>query len=110
TGGALPYTSKDSVSITPYFEEGRLTASVSYNWRSKYLAGGYVAGAPATYTAAYTQLDAIAAVEITKHISVSFDALNLLDSTYSQYLGTPDLPTNRYKSGREFLATLHLKL
>lgn len=110
SGGALPYNSKDSVSITPYFEEGPLAASLSYNWRSKYLAGGYVAGAPATYTAAYTELDATASFEITKNISISADALNLLDSTYSQYLGTPDLPTAHYKNGREFLATLHLKL
>ncbi len=110
TGGALPYTSKDTVSVVPYFEQGPLTASLSYNWRSQYLAGGYVAGAPATVTGAYTELDAIAAYAFTKQISVSFDALNLLNSTYKEYLGTPTLPTNDYKSGREFLATLHLKL
>lgn len=109
-GGDLPYTSKDSVSLVPYFEKGPVAASVSYQWRSKYLAGGYVAGAPSTYTAAYTQLDATASYDITKHIAIGLDALNLLDSTYSQYLGNPNLPSARYKNGREFLATLHLKL
>lgn len=109
-GGDLPYTSKNAISVTPYFEQGPLAASVSYNWRSKYLAGGYVAGSPSTYTAAFTELDATASYDITKNVSVSIDGLNLLDSTYSQYLGDPKLPSASYKNGREFLATLHLKL
>lgn len=109
-GGALPYNSKDSINLVPYYEKGPLSGSLSYNWRSKYLAGGYVAGAPATYVEAYTQLDATAAYKITKNVSIGIDALNLLDSTYTQYLGDPSLPTAHYKNGREFLATLHLKL
>ena len=87
-----------------------MAASVSYGWRSKYLAGGYVAGSPSTYTAAYTELDATASVSFTKNISLSIDGLNLFDSTYAQYLGDPKLPSASYKNGREFLATLHLKL
>jgi iron complex outermembrane recepter protein len=110
TGGDLPYNSKDAISITPYFEKGPLGASVSYGWRSKYLAGGYVAGAPSTYTSAYTELDATLSYQITKQVSISVDGLNLLDSTYSQYLGDPKLPSAEYKNGRQFLATLHLKL
>jgi len=109
-GGDLPYTSKDSVSVVPYFEKGLVSGSLSYQWRSKYLAGGYVAGAPSTYTAAYTELDANASINITRNVSLGLDALNLMDSTYSQYLGDPSLPSAHYKSGREFLATLHLKL
>ncbi|HWY24311.1 MAG TPA: TonB-dependent receptor, partial [Nevskia sp.] len=110
TGGALPYNSKQSVSITPYFEQGPLAASVTYGWRSKYLAGSYVAGAPASFTDAYTELDATASYAITRNISIVFDGLNLFDSTYKQYLTDPSLPTARYKSGRELLATLRLKL
>jgi iron complex outermembrane receptor protein len=110
TGGALPYNSKQSVSITPYFEKGPFQSSVTYGWRSKYLAGSYVAGAPASFTDAYTELDATASYAITRNISIVFDGLNLFDSTYKQYLTDPSLPTARYKSGREFLATLRLKL
>ena len=110
TGGALPYNSKQSVSITPYFEKGPLAANVSYGWRAKYLAGGYVAGAPATFTDSYTELDATASYQITRNIAIVFDGLNLFDSTYKQYLSDPSLPTARYKSGRELLATLRLKL
>ena len=110
TGGDLPYNSKESVSITPYFEKGPLAANLSYNWRAKYLAGGYVAGAPATYTDAYTELDATASYQITRNLAVVFDGLNLFDSAYKQYLTDPSLPTARYKSGRELLATLRLKL
>lgn len=110
SGGAVPYNSKQSVSITPYFEQGPVAASVTYGWRSKYLAGSYVAGAPASFTDGYTELDATASYAITRNISVVLDGLNLFDSTYKQYLTDPSLPTARYKSGREILATLRLKL
>lgn len=109
SGGALPYNSKQSVSITPYFEQGPVAANVSYSWRSKYLAGGYVAGAPATFTDGYTELDATASYAFTKNISLVFDGLNLFDSSYKQFLTDPSLPTARYKSGRELLATVHVK-
>jgi len=110
SGGALPYNSKQSVSITPYFEKGPFQSSVTYGWRSKYLAGGYVAGAPATFTDGYTELDATASYQITRNIGIVFEGLNLFDSTYKQYLTDPSLPTARYKNGRELLATLRLKL
>jgi iron complex outermembrane receptor protein len=109
TGGALPYNSKQSVSITPYFEQGPFQSSVTYGWRGKYLAGGYVAGAPATFTDGYTELDANASYAVTRNVSVVLEGLNLFDSTYKQYLTDPSLPTARYKSGRELLATLRLK-
>ncbi|MDE3141051.1 MAG: TonB-dependent receptor [Pseudomonadota bacterium] len=110
TGGPLPYNSKLSYTLSPYFEKGPLTASVTYSWQSKYLAGGYVAGAPSAMVAPWAELDLDATYQFSHHFSVSFDALNLLDSTYKEYAeGNPTEIYARYKSGREYLARLNYK-
>ena len=109
SGGDLPYNSKNSYNITPYYEKGDWSGSLSYGYRSSYLAGGYVAGAPSEIIDGYKELDANVAWKFTDHLSVSLDGLNLLDSTYLGYLGTKDEPVGKYKFGREYMATLHFK-
>lgn len=109
SGGALPYNSKNSFNVSPYYDKGAWSASMTYGYRSSYLAGGYVAGAPAETVNGYKELDANIAWRFTDHFSVSLDGLNLLDSTYLGYLGTKNEPIARYKFGREYMATLHFK-
>ena len=110
TGGPLPYNSKLSYNFSPYFEKGPLTANVSYGWQSHYLAGGYVAGAPSTIVGDYAELDANATWAFDRNFSVSFDALNLLDSTYHEYAqGNQSELYAQYKSGREYIARLNYK-
>ena len=108
-GGDLPYNSKNSYNITPYYEKGDWSASITYGYRSSYLAGGYVAGAPAETVDGYKELDANVAWKFSDHFSVSLDGLNLLDSTYLGYLGRKDEVIAKYKFGREYMATLHFK-
>ena len=108
-GGALPYNSKNSYNITPYYDKGAWSASITYGYRSSYLAGGYVAGAPAETVDGYKELDATVAWRFNDHLSLSLDGLNLLDSTYLGYLGSKNEPIARYKFGREYMATLHFK-
>lgn len=109
SGGALPYNSKNSYNLTPYYDKGAWSGSISYGYRSNYLAGGYVAGAPAEIVDGYKELDANIAWRFSDHVSVSLDGLNLLDSTYLGYLGTKAEPIAKYKFGREYMATLHFK-
>ena len=109
SGGDLPYNSERSYSIGPYFEQGPWTATLTYNWRSKYLAGGYVAGAPSTYVDDYGELDGSAAYAINDHWSINFDAINLNNATYLQYNGNPIEFADEYKTGRQFLLTARFK-
>ena len=110
SGSVLPYNSKDSYTVAPYFEQGPYSASIAYNYRSKYLAGGYVAGAPDSYTGSYKELDASASYAFNKNFSVSLNMLNLLNSVYKQYLGnTTSEVLNEYVSGREFMLEAHFK-
>ncbi|RDS82332.1 TonB-dependent receptor [Dyella monticola] len=106
----LPYNSKNSYTLAPYFEQGPYSASISYNYRSKYLAGGYVAGATSAYTGSYKELDASVAYAISKNFSLSFDMLNMLNSVYKQYDGPTNAELlNEYVSGREFMLEAHFK-
>jgi iron complex outermembrane recepter protein len=109
SGGWLPYNSKDAYNIAPYFEMGPYSASVSYNWRSDYLAGGYVAGAPSTYVDSFKELDASAAYQFNKNFSVSLDMLNLLNSKYYAYLGSKTQLSEEYVTGRQFMLEAHFK-
>ena len=107
SGQDLPYNSKNSVNFSPYYEKGPFSARITYGWRSHYLAGGYVAGAPPASVDDYTELDASASWHFTENLSINVNAMNLLDETYLQYLGTKDLIAGKYKSGRRYMATLH---
>ncbi|MFI4968832.1 MAG: TonB-dependent receptor [Lysobacterales bacterium] len=107
SGQDLPYNSKNAVNISPYYEKGPFSARITYGWRGHYLAGGYVAGAPPASVDAYTELDASASWHFNRQWSLNLNAMNLLDETYLQYLGSKDLIAGKYKSGRRYMATVH---
>jgi len=109
SGGDLPYNSRNTYAISPYFEKFGFNASVAYSYRSSYLAGGYVAGAPATYTDSYKELDASAGYALTSNLSLNLNAINLLNSTYYQYLGSKTEFADEYKTGRQYVLSLGAK-
>lgn len=108
-GTSMPYLSRHSVSLSPYYEKGPFSARVNYNFRSHYLGAGYVAGAVPATIDDYTDLSASLGWNFNEHYSVSFDAMNLLNQKYSQYQGTTDLPVASYTTGRRYMANFHFK-
>lgn len=109
TGDALPYQSRNSVAFSPYYEKGPLNARLTYNWRDSYLAGGYVAGAAPASVDDYAELGASVGYAFSPNWSLQIDAQNLLDEEYLQYLGDKQHLAGRYKSGRRYMASLHVK-
>lgn len=104
----LPYLSKHTVNIIPYFESGPFQARVSYNYRSAYFrAIGRLSSVD--MVAPYNQLDASASFAITPNITLTANAQNLLDETYSQYSGTRATPTAFYKNGRTFAGSVSVR-
>jgi iron complex outermembrane receptor protein len=110
SGTDLPYNSKNSYALSPYYEQGPFSVSLSYNWRSSYLAGGYVAGAPPASVAAYGELGASASWNITDILSLNLSAMNINNETYRQYLGNETELAEEYKTGAEYLLSLGVKL
>lgn len=100
----LPYLSKHTINVIPYFEKGPFQARVSWNWRSHYFTGiGRLDSVDSTD--GYHQLDASISYKINDHFTVQANAQNLLDSTYYSYSGSKSAPTAFYKNGRVFAAT-----
>jgi TonB-dependent receptor len=108
-GTSMPYLSRNSVSVSPYYENGAFSGRVNYNWRSKYQGVGYVAGAPAATTDDYTDVSASVGWTFNPNFSLSLDALNLTNQKYFQYTDTPNLPNAKYTTGRRYMASLHFK-
>jgi TonB-dependent receptor len=106
-GTPMPYQSENSVSVGPYYESGPLSARISYNWRSHYLAGGYVAGAPPAVVGNYADLSASIGWKFNQNFMVTFDAQNLLNEKYHQYaVGNQDELFGEYTTGRRYMANL----
>ncbi|MBT2116542.1 TonB-dependent receptor [Dyella sp. LX-66] len=108
SGGALPYSSKNSYSLSPYYEKGPYSARLTYNWRSSYLAGGYIAGAPPATTGSYKDLGATIGYKLNDNISFTLDGMNLLNSKYVQYLQSESMPLNKYTTGRRYMLAAHV--
>ncbi|GAA0731997.1 TonB-dependent receptor [Sphingomonas sp. ABOLD] len=105
----LPYLSRHTINVIPYYEKGPLQARVSWNWRSHYFTGiGRLNSVDSTD--GYHQLDASIAYKLTEQVTVSVNAQNLLDETYYSYSGTKDAPTAFYKNGRVFAASVSFRM
>ncbi|KEZ97069.1 TonB-dependent receptor [Xanthomonas vasicola pv. vasculorum NCPPB 895] len=108
SGLNLPYLSRDTYNVIPYWEHGDWTVRVNYSYRSKYFTQIGRLGSE-DFADSYKQLDLTASYQITDYMGLTFGATNLLDSTYRLYSGTRDTPTAFYKNGRGYQAQLNFK-
>jgi iron complex outermembrane recepter protein len=108
-GNDLPFQSENQYNISPYYERDPFSARVTYGWRSEYLAGGFVAGAPPVSVDAYADLGLSLGWKFNEMWQLNFDAQNLLDEEYFQYFQEKNQPANRYKTGRRFQASVQVK-
>jgi iron complex outermembrane recepter protein len=104
----MPYLSKNTYNIIPYWEHGPFTARVNYSYRSEYFTQVGRLDSQ-VFTDAYKQLDLTASYEINDWMSVSLSATNLLDSTYYWYNEVKYAPIGMYKNGRGYQAQLNFK-
>jgi len=108
-GNDLPFQSENQYNLSPYYEKGPLSARVTYGWRSEYLAGGFVAGAPPVSVDEYADLGLSLGWKFNDMWQLNFDAQNLLDEEYFQYFEETFRPANRYKTGRRYQASVQVR-
>jgi outer membrane receptor protein involved in Fe transport len=94
--------------LSPYYEKDALSARLTYGWRSEYLAGGFVAGAPPVSVDSYADFGASLSWRFNDTVQLNFDAQNLLDEEYFQYFGEKFQPANRYMTGRRYQVSLQV--
>ena len=70
---------------------------------------GYVACEQPATVDDYTDVSASLGWAFNDNFSLSLDAMNLLDEKYFQYQVTDSMPTNKYTTGRRYMASLHFK-
>lgn len=99
-GLSLPFSSKHAFSVTPYYEDDKFSARLTYSFRSKYFRA--LDRSTAVINDSYNQLDASLAYNLTEQVTLTAQAQNLLDETQYQYVGSPSVPNAAYKNGRRF--------
>jgi iron complex outermembrane receptor protein len=105
-GAPLPYSSKNQINVSPFYENGPFSARATFNWRSKYFTG--VDRGDDMFVKAAKSLDATVGYAINKNITMSVSGQNLLDSEYYSYANTTALPRGVYRTGRKLQATLNV--
>jgi TonB-dependent receptor len=100
----LEKLSKHSYNLVGLYEKGPVTARLAWNWRSSYLDQTTGAGANgvAQYARPYASLDASVSVNMTDHIAVSADVVNLNNRMNVTYIQTPAQPLQYQLNDRRF--------
>jgi len=104
----MPYLSKHTVNVIPYYEQGPVSIRVSYGFRSKYFTSIGRLNA-SQFTDKYTELDASASYNFTSNLRLTLDASNLLDEKYFAFNGVQAAPIGIYRNGRLYSATVTYK-
>lgn len=100
--------SKLTYNVGGYYDDGKLTLRLAYNWRSKFTRietvplGFASANSLPEIEAARGQLDFSARFKIVKGVKINFDAINLTNTGTFRYLKYPVLVNYVANAGRAF--------
>jgi iron complex outermembrane receptor protein len=96
----LPYLSKWSYTIAPYYEHGPWQIHLSYTWRSKYntTATNGAGGNELNYVSAFGQMDGSITYMLNKKLQITASATNILDPMVKPFT-TGGLPLGWSKYG-----------
>jgi iron complex outermembrane receptor protein len=108
-GLQLPFSSKHTINLTPYYDNGTINARLTYGWRSKYFREIGRNGQAVTNDE-YAQLDASFGWRLTDHIELTAQVLNMLDETHYEYAGDESRPLAIYQNGRRYFAGVRFAL
>jgi len=109
SSGPLPYSSKNQLNISPFYENKWGSIRVTYAWRDDYESSSFN-GQSAIWTAPYGRFDASAQINVTKNFAIILAATNITDETYHQYFlnsGAGSVLADEYKFGRGYSAAVH---
>src|SRR4030095_12979128 len=100
SGDPIPGNSKHAFNLTGYYEQGPISARLSYTYRSKFFID--IDRASPLNQKAPQSLDASASYQLTDNVWLTADAINLTNDKIEQYSGTTARPRAIYDNGRRF--------
>ncbi len=105
-GGPLMGDSKVNFNVTAYYEDERFSTHLNYGYRSKMLVG--LDRSSAEYQSPGDWLNGSVQYSLTDNMTVTFDALNILNRKLRYTQGAGD-PRAIYDNGRQLYAGIRLK-
>lgn len=102
--------SKHSYNLVGMYEYGDWAFRLAYNWRDDYLitTSGNGTGNLPIYNQDYGQLDASVSWDVTDHMSLRFDVVNLTDSRNDTYQGFTSRHRDSYLGDRRYGVSLRV--
>ncbi|MCX7219083.1 TonB-dependent receptor [Undibacterium sp.] len=107
-GGEMLNSSKNTYNLTGFYENAGFSARLAYNYRSAYKAG--VDRGASQHVDASGTLAGSLSYELTKNLTLTFDALNLTNTTIKMYAENVDQPRAFYSNGRTFFFGIRAKM
>lgn len=119
-GIPLVYTSKLTYNVRAIYENAKMSASLAWNYRTKYSIGFSGNGVDtvnptslvrtgANYADAQGSLSASISYKLSDTLSLTLDGSNLLNPVRRYYAITEDMPLGYYANGRQFYLSLKAK-
>ncbi|RZL85881.1 MAG: TonB-dependent receptor [Sphingomonas sp.] len=95
--------SKYNYNLIGIYERGIISARVAYNWRSKYLrlTSGNGSGNLPVFQKASGQFDASITANVTPHLSLTLNGVNLLNTIQQTYYGLESRPRDSIANDRQ---------
>ena len=100
SGDPVPGNSKHAIQVGGYYEDDRLSAQLTYNWRDDFFIT--FDRASALNQKSFGSLDASLDFRLTDFASLTFDAVNLTNEKIVQFAGEEFRPRAIYDNGRYF--------
>lgn len=101
--------SKYSYSLIGFYEKYGVQARVAYTWRDKFLQVASGRNGEPEYFDAYGQLDASLSYDLTPHVTLYLDGLNLTDTNEFIYSVTPDRTKEYRTTGKRVAAGVRFR-
>lgn len=107
SGDPIPGNSEDTFNLAAYYENERLSARLSYTYRSEF----FVSFDRSTQLnqKALESVDASLVVNVLENVAVTLDGINLTDEKIEQYATLESRPRAIYDNGRIYYAGVRLK-
>jgi iron complex outermembrane receptor protein len=107
SGDPIPGNSKDTFNLAAYYENQRVSARISYTYRSEF----FVTFDRSTQLnqKALESVDASLVVNVMDNVALTLDGINLTEEEIEQYATIESRPRAIYDNGRIFYAGVRLK-
>lgn len=106
-GDPLPGASEDTFNLTGYFENQRVSARLSYTYRSEFFVT-FDRNTPLNQDD-LESLDASVVVNVLDNLAITFDGVNLTDEEIVQFTGDQSRPRAVYDNGPVYYAGVRMR-